>query len=111
MKVTATDVHPPLYYFISKIFTMIFGYSVPVVKLVSITPLILTMIFIGIKAKKLFKENSFLITVLFILLIGFSPRALAFGIELRMYTWAMCFVTFSGIYAYELYGNPRNKKT
>ena len=59
VKVTATDVHRPLYYFISKIFTNIFGYSVPTVKLASITPLILTRVFIKVKSKKLFKEKTF----------------------------------------------------
>ncbi len=110
IKATAMDVHPPLYYFIAKIFTLIFGYSVAVVKIASIIPVILTMLFVKSKAKKLFKKNATLISVIFILLIGISPRAISMAVELRMYTWAMFFVTCSGIYAYELYQNPQNKK-
>ncbi len=107
---TAEDVHPPLYYIIVKIFTMIFGYSVPIVKIVSIIPVILIMIFVALKSKKIFKEKYFKISILFILLIGFFPVAFIQNIELRMYTWAMFFVTCSGIYAYELYNKPKSRK-
>ncbi len=110
VKATAMDVHPPLYYFIAKLFTIILGYSVTIVKLASIMPVVLTMLFVKNKAKKIFKENANLITVMFILLIGLSPRAISMSVELRMYTWAMFFVTCSGIYAYELYKNPQNRK-
>ena len=32
------------------------------------------------------------------------------AVELRMYTWALFFVTACGIYAYELYQNPQSTK-
>ncbi|MCI8352328.1 MAG: hypothetical protein HFJ58_01705 [Clostridia bacterium] len=110
VRTTAEDVHPPLYYFIAKIFTMCFGYSVPTVKLASIVPVILIMLFVWIKTKKLFKEKYATITIVFCLLIGFIPAAFVQNVELRMYTWAMFFVSCSGIFAYELYLNPKNKK-
>ena len=98
---TANDVHPPLYYLIAKIFTIVFGYSVPVVKF-----------------KILFKTQKnpekagggygYYVTIL---LIALCPKAFFMNIELRMYTWAMFFVTCSGIYAYELYKRPQDKKT
>lgn len=106
----AIDVHPPLYYIIAKMFTIIFGYSVSSVKLASIVPVILVMIFVKSKSNFLFKENSNLISILFILLIGFSPIAFSINIELRMYTWSMFFVTCSGIYAYEIYKEPNRLK-
>lgn len=111
VKTTADDVHPPLYYFIAKIFTMCFGYSVPTVKLASIVPVILIMLFVWVKTKKLFPEKYTTITIVFCLLIGFIPTAFIQNVELRMYTWAMFFVTSSGIFAYELYLSPQNKKT
>lgn len=110
VKTTADDVHPPLYYFIAKIFTMCFGYSVPTVKLASIVPVILIMIFVWIKTKKLFPEKYATITIVFCLLIGFIPAAFVQNVELRMYTWAMFFVTCSGMFAYELYLDPKDKK-
>jgi len=110
VKATAEDVHPPLYYFIAKAFTIIFGYNLPAVKLASILPVILIMIFVKIKSNKLFNTDSKLISLLFILLIGFIPRAFLMNLEIRMYTWAMFFVTCSGIYAYQLYKEPINKK-
>ena len=54
---TAADVHPPLYYYISKLFTLVFGYSVTAVKLASITPVVLISMFIIYKSKKLFKKD------------------------------------------------------
>ena len=103
IRATASDVHPPLYYFIAKIFTLIFGYKVFSVKLASLLPVILSMIFVFKKSNKLFMKNRYLISILFILLIGFCPVAFKTNIGLRMYTWAMFFVTCSGIYAYQFY--------
>lgn len=111
VKSTAADVHPPLYYFIAKLFTIIFGYSVTGVKIASVIPVILVMIFVQKKSKKIFENNSRLISILFILLIGFCPRAFVMNVELRMYTWAMLFVTCSGVYVYELYKNTDSKKS
>lgn len=107
---TAMDVHPPLYYLIAKTFTVLFGYSVPVVKMVSILPVLLIMLIVTRKSNKLFKtENSAQISLIFNLLISFLPVAFNENIELRMYTWSMFFVACSGIYAYEIFKN-RNKK-
>lgn len=110
VETTINDVHPPLYYFIAKIFTMCFGYSVPTVKIASIVPVILTMLFVWLKTKKLFPEKYVKTTCIFSLLIGFMPVAFSQNIELRMYTWAMFFTTCNGIFAYELYLNHTNKK-
>ena len=110
LKITARDVHPPLYYFIAKIFTLFFGYSVPVVKLASIVPLILTMFFVWTKSKKIFGKQANLISLFFILLTGLCPATFSMAVELRMYTWAMFFVTTCGIYAYELYRNPQSTR-
>lgn len=109
VETTINDVHPPLYYFIAKIFTMCFGYSVPIVKIASIVPIILTMLFVWLKTKKLFPEKYVKITCIFSLLIGFMPVAFSQNIELRMYTWAMFFTTCTGIFAYELYLNHTSK--
>ena len=109
VKETAIDVHPPLYYLIAKTFTIIFGYSVPVVKFVSILPIILIMLIVTIKSKKLFEENSEKISLIFNLLIAFIPIAFTMNIELRMYTWCMFFCTCSGIYAYEIYKDSKKK--
>lgn len=87
------------------------GYSVPSVKLASILPLILTLIFVRIKSKKLFGKNANRISFLFLFLAGLCPAVFQLSVELRMYTWAMFFVTCTGIYAYELYQSPENTKT
>jgi uncharacterized membrane protein len=94
---------------IAKTFTIVFGYSVSVVKIASIVPVILIMILVTIKSKKLFSEKQEKIALIFNLLIAFIPIAFTMNIELRMYTWAMFFCTCSGIYAYEIYKDSKKK--
>lgn len=108
---TAKDVHPPLYYYICKILTIIFGYSATVVRLASVIPAILTNIFIVQKSEKLFGKNSFFISIMFILLFSFIPRAFLINVELRMYSMAAFFVTCSGVYAYEVYKHNKGIKS
>ena len=108
-KTTAIDVHPPLYYYIVKIFTLLFGYSVPIAKFASIVPCILIMCIVTKKSEEIFKEKAGQIALIFNLLISFMPIAFIMNIEIRMYTWSMFFVTCSGIYAYEVY-RKKNKR-
>lgn len=100
---TARDVHPPLYYLIAKIFVLIFGYSVPAVKIASVIPIILTMILGATLLDKYFGEKSPLIPTLFILLMAFAPNFLHMSYELRMYSWGLFFVSFSALAAYGIY--------
>ena len=73
--IAAHDVPPPLYYYIAKIFTMILGHSVPVVKLASIVPVILTMVLVACKAKKLFGQMGQIVdgAIAYISLDGGGP--------------------------------------
>lgn len=100
---TAIDVHPPLYYYIAKAFCVVFGYSVPVVKIVSIIPVMLSMILVWRKSQKLFPQYAFRISFIFNLLIGLNPKAFTYSIQLRMYTWASFFVLCSVLLALEIY--------
>ena len=68
------------------------------------------MFFVWIKSKKLFGKNANFISLFFILFIGLCPASFSMAVELRMYTWALFFVTACGIYAYELYQNPQSTK-
>lgn len=92
------DTLPPLYNIILKIATDIFGYSVPVMKLVSVTPMILTMI---LSATVVRKRHGFFVSTLFTLALMSMPNLLFFGVEIRMYSLGFFFATASGIFAYE----------
>ena len=99
------DVHPPLYYIILKLITEIFNYNFWVFKLVSILPVILNVIFISIVAFKSNKINSknIIWLIIYIITTTLTSNFLWLGMEVRMYSWAMLFLTISGVYAYKLY--------
>lgn len=42
--------------------------------------------------------------------LSIMPSSLEENLEVRMYTWAMFFVTASGVYAFEAYLEPERKK-
>ncbi|MDO4187893.1 MAG: glycosyltransferase family 39 protein [Lachnospiraceae bacterium] len=92
------DTLPPLYNIILKISTDIFGYKVPVMKLTSVLPMIITMI---ISATTVRKRHGFKASCLFTVALFTMPNLLFFGVEIRMYSLGFLFATASGIYAYE----------
>lgn len=99
-KLTAADVHPPLYYFIVKILTQPFGYSFLSSKVVSIVPYVLLIAFGGIQLRKLFSTK---VAIFFMVCFFLFPFALLYAIEVRMYSWAALFVFACGLYAYRCY--------
>lgn len=108
--ILVNDVHPPLYYIILKLITCIFNYNFFAFKMVSLLPIILNVIFISyitIKEKRINNKNVILL-ILYIIMTTLTSNFLWLGTELRMYSWAMLFVTISGVFAYKLY-NKFNK--
>lgn len=97
---TANDVHPPLYYLMLKIFVSIFGDSIPVYKLFSILPLILCFILSGTQIRKYWGEQT---SVLFIFFLNAIPGLLEYVIQIRMYSWALLWVTWAAVSAYGVY--------
>lgn len=93
------DTLPPLYNILLKLVTDLFGYTIPVMKLVSVTPMILTM-FLG--AHIIRKRFGVLTSSLFITALFCMPNLLFYGVEIRMYSLGFFFATASGIYAYEV---------
>lgn len=103
------DVHPPLYYFICRVLTSIFGLSVPLLKVVSIIPTTLTMLIaVLVIDKDIFLQKG-IGTVLFLLFIGTSERSVTFSLELRMYSWSMFFCFSSAVWAYKYFKNKSKK--
>lgn len=100
-----SDTLPPLYNIYLKIITDILGYTVPVMKLASIIPMVLTML---LSVTVIRKRHGNLVSSLYTASLFAMPLMLHFGIEIRMYSLGFFFATASGIYAYEvLYDSNR----
>jgi uncharacterized membrane protein len=106
VSITAADVHPPLYYFILKAFSIISGSSIFAMKLVSIIPEILTVVFSFLFFNKKFGAKT---AVLLLLSIMASKSILYYGIEIRMYSWALFFVTMAAITAWYAITSDKSK--
>lgn len=100
LKGTASDVHPPLYYLIAKCFTLVFGDSLLCLKLVSILPMTLCMTWGAYHIRRRF---DFATALLFIVLLGVIPCTMEYAVQVRMYSWAIFFVTCMALWAYEAY--------
>lgn len=102
---TAQDVHPPLYYMILLPFSNIFGINLLLLKIISIVPMIIIMI---IGATYIKKEFGFRTALLFILFVGVIPCTMEYAVQVRMYSWAMLFVTVCGLSAYNAFKTNKN---
>ena len=84
------DTLPPLYNILLKLATIVFGYSIPVMKLTSVVPMILTLISGATVVRKRF---GFRTALLFMLFITFMPLFFYYGVEIRMYSLGFFFAT------------------
>lgn len=99
-KITAADVHPPLYYILLKFLIQPFGYSLIAAKIVSVLPYIYIIVFGGLQLRNLFHEKT---AILFMVLFFMFPFSMSYAVEVRMYSLAAAFVFSNGIYAYRCY--------
>ncbi len=100
---TARDVHPPLYYMIVRVFLLLLGgtglESEEIAKMVSILPFLLLIIY----AVTIIRKNFGLLTSgLFSLAIVSMPGLPEYTTEIRMYSFAMFFVTAALIHSFNL---------
>lgn len=93
------DSHPPLFFVLEKVWYGVFGGEVFAMKSFSIVPTVLTMVLGGVFLKK---EVSSRASLLYMLAFFASENILLYSIEIRMYTWALFFVTMSGVCAWYL---------
>ena len=102
---TAADVHPPLYYILLKGWIdawklIISGSAITVLaKLFSVIPYILMIILSCKKIKKLWGQFVAYTWMLAILSVSYL---ISNGVEIRMYSWAMLFVTVAFISMYDI---------
>lgn len=79
---TAADVHPPLYYWLLKIWTSLFGTSDAAFRSMSVVFGVIALVLVFILVKKLFSRQT---VVLSTFLVAISPMFVRYGIEARMY--------------------------
>lgn len=101
---TARDVHPPLYYIIVKLFLLLFPSvagegQVIITKLVSVFPFFLCLIYSAVKVRKHFGMLS---AGIFAFLLLTMPQMADYTVEMRMYGYALFFLTAGMLHAYEL---------
>lgn len=96
-KITAADVHPPLYYILLKIFLIPFGNSMLMAEIFSCLPFVLIIAVGGIRLRELFDEET---AVLFMVLFFLFPYTMSYAVEIRMYSLAALFVFLTAIYAF-----------
>ncbi len=99
-KIGSSDVHPVLYYWILHIFYLMFGSNIYIYRLISMIPVAILSVLGYTHIKREFGEK---VGFLFSFLVLFLPINLVYAGEIRMYTWAMLFVSLMTIYAYRIY--------
>lgn len=106
ISITARDVHPPLYYMIVKLLLMLTGAAggsiavqVAAAKLVSVLPFFLCLLYAGTKVRKNFGMFA---AGLFGFLLLTMPKMADYTVEVRMYGYALFFITAGMLHACEL---------
>lgn len=98
---TAMDVHPPMYYLYLKVMTvLLFGMDFVVAcKVASFLPLIGIYI---LSLTWIRKRYGFGLAGVFALLITLMPQLSNYYVEIRMYSFALFFVTLAGCFAVDI---------
>lgn len=104
IRITSTDVHPPLYYWGLKTYSAIFGTSMFALRSFSALGMMMTVLLGYFPIRRLFGLK---VSLSFILLIIIFPVTQYLVTEIRMYSWCMFFVLASGLFAYDVYQKGR----
>lgn len=102
---TASDVHPPLYYFILKLFVQIAGNHMIVLRIASIIPFLAMMLIVGLFTSKEINPKA---GILSMVITCAAPSILIYSTEIRMYSWCQLFVVCSVIISYKLARKDNN---
>jgi len=102
---TATDVHPPLYYWLLKAWTMVFGETEIGLRSMSIFFGVIAAIFGYLFVKKQFGRKAALVALSLMIL---SPLFIRYGQEARMYTLAAAII-FAASYVLLLAGEAKKR--
>ena len=114
VRFTAADVHPPLYYCIVKLFVDLcklikpgIGTVIPA-KMASVLPYFILLLYAVTLIRKRF---GLFVGGLFLFCVMAMPQLPAYTVEVRMYGWALLFVTAAFLHAAEFVRIYVNQKT
>lgn len=79
---TAIDVHPPLYYYLLKLWSLLFGSSLASLRAMSVFLGVVAIVLLYFLVKKVFKRPAAMLSVL---MLSISPMFVRYGVEMRMY--------------------------
>lgn len=96
---TAEDVHPPLYYLIVQIVCRILGYTGEVYHFASLLPYLLVVI---VAMTCIWKRFGMEASVLLITMTSILETAVAYNVEVRMYSWGSLFMLLSFLALYDI---------
>lgn len=104
ISITAGDVHPPLYYMIVKLFLTLGGggsleIQIALAKLASVVSFGLCVLLAAVKIRKNF---GLFVSGVFSFLLVSMPQLSGYLVEMRMYGFAILFITTGAVSAYEL---------
>lgn len=98
-RVTALDIHPPLYYVLLRLYSMVFGTSVFALKMMSVAITALVMVLGITKVRKYWGPGA---AFLFNLVAGLGPQFVCYSVNIRMYSLSLFFVMWCAFLAYEI---------
>lgn len=93
------DVHPVLYYILLKIVLLISNNNLIYARLFSVVPIVILSI---IGFTHINRDFGNKVGLIFSMLILISPACIVYAGELRMYTWAMLFVSIMALYCFRI---------
>jgi len=96
------DMRPPVYLYSAKLFSMLFGLSVPALKFFSFIPAVLSMILGATVIDKNWGNGKLYTGTIFILLMGLAPITITKNIEISMYSWTAFCIVASAVFAYNI---------
>lgn len=112
VELTARDVHPPLYYMITKGFVDLCKLILPGVstvaaaKMVSVFPYFVLLVYSVTFIRRRF---SIFVGGLFLFCAVAMPQLSGYTVEMRMYSWALLFVTAAFLHGYGTVYVPHDK--
>jgi len=106
IRLLTIDVHPPFYFLVLKAVSLVLGDSVAVMKMVSVFPAILMAVIVSLFLKKGFSDRS---AVFFLLSCIASESITHYSIEIRMYSWALLFITLMFVSAWYFFKSDKKR--
>ena len=104
MHTTAKDVHPPLYYWGLKTFSLLFGDSIFALRLFSLLGVFFTLLLGCFPIRRFFGDR---VAIFFIILMIIFPVTQYLATDIRMYSWTMFFVLACALSAFDIFINEK----